>query len=39
MSQIKVNSGRTLTDPDADEVIMGKVAAENHNRSVGDTIR
>jgi len=39
MSQIKVTSGRTLTDPDADEVILGKVAAENHNRSVGDTIK
>lgn len=39
MSQIKITEGRTLRDPDADEVIMGKVASENHGKGVGDTIR
>ena len=39
MSQIKITEGRTLQDPDADEVIMGKVASENHGKKVGDTIK
>ncbi len=38
LSQIKIISGKTFRDTDADEVILGKVAAEKHNKSIGDTI-